>query len=53
MDKGANFLAMRGRRRGRIAAAVVVTILAYAWFDGGEEQQHPIEEPVAMPETSP
>ena len=31
-----------------IACAVLVVVLALAWFDGGEEPLHPIAEPVDL-----
>ena len=40
---------MTGKRVGRIAGALVVLLLIYAWVDGGEEPLHPISEPVAVP----
>lgn len=35
-------------------AALIVLLLAYAWFDAGREPLRPIVEPVAVPQmTSP
>jgi hypothetical protein len=31
-------------------AALIVLLLAYAWFDAGREPLRPIAEPVALPE---
>lgn len=49
MDTGLDF-SMRRRRISHIAGALVVLLLAYAWFDGGEEPLRPIAEPVEVPE---
>jgi len=49
MGTGSESSAMRSRRINHIAGAVVVLLLAYAWWDGGEEPLHPITEPVAVP----
>lgn len=38
------------RRRGLILAAVVVCMMALAWFDGGEEPLHPISQEIPVPE---
>ncbi|AOL94636.1 hypothetical protein [Porphyrobacter sp. LM 6] len=37
------------RRRWLIAGAVLVVLLVLAWFEGGERDLRPIEEPVALP----
>ena len=40
-----------GRRRLlTITAVIVVAVLAFAWIDGGREQQRMIEQPVPLPE---
>ena len=40
-----------GRRRLlTITAVIVVAVLAFAWVDGGREQQRMIEQPVPLPE---
>jgi hypothetical protein len=40
-----------GRKRILIVLAVIaVAVLAFAWIDGGREQQRMIEQPVPMPE---
>jgi hypothetical protein len=33
-----------------LLALVVVAVLAFAWIDGGREQQRMIEQKVALPE---
>jgi hypothetical protein len=33
-----------------VLAIVVVTVIAFAWIDGGREQQRMIEQPVPLPE---
>ncbi len=43
------FLAMTGRRMGWMAAALIALVMAYAWFDGGEEPMRPIAEPIDVP----
>ena len=43
-----------GRKRILTALAiVVVAVIAFAWIDGGREQQRMIEQPVALPERAP
>jgi len=40
-----------GRRRLlTITAAIIVAVLAFAWVDGGREQQRMIEQKVDLPE---
>ena len=41
---------MSARRVGIIAAALLASLLLYAWIDGGEEPLRPIVQPVAAPE---
>ncbi|UVI39139.1 hypothetical protein [Qipengyuania spongiae] len=41
---------IRGRRVVITLALVLLAILFLAWFDGGEEALHPIEQEVALPE---
>ena len=38
------------RHRGLILGAVMMAVIALAWFDGGEEPLHPIVQDVAVPE---
>jgi hypothetical protein len=33
-----------------VFAALIVALLAFAWIDGGREQQRMIERPVPLPE---
>jgi hypothetical protein len=33
-----------------LVALIVVAVVAFAWIDGGREQQRMIERPVALPE---
>lgn len=40
---------IRGRRVVITLALVLLAILFLAWFDGGEEALHPIEQEVALP----
>jgi hypothetical protein len=43
-----------GRRHILTALAiVVVAVIAFAWIDGGREQQRMIERPVPLPEHAP
>jgi len=35
-----------------ITAAIVVAVLAFAWIDGGREQQRMIEQKVDLPEAA-
>lgn len=44
-------LSKRTKTFGWALAAIVLLVLAVAWFDGGREQQRLIVEPVAVPET--
>jgi len=40
-------------RRGKILVGIVVLLvlfLLFAWYDGGREPQHLIEQPVQLPE---
>jgi hypothetical protein len=40
-----------GRKRTlTLITLIVVAVLAFAWIDGGREQQRMIEQPVALPE---
>ena len=40
-----------GRKRILIVLAVIaVALIAFAWIDGGREQQRMIEQPVPLPE---
>ncbi|MGZ3248540.1 MAG: hypothetical protein ACXWJC_00235 [Croceibacterium sp.] len=42
-----------GRRRLlTILAVIVVGVIAFAWIDGGREQQRMIEQPVTLPEAA-
>ncbi|MFA9201259.1 MAG: hypothetical protein ACEQR8_08760 [Cypionkella sp.] len=43
---------MRSVRIKRLAAVAVLLLLAYAWWDGGEEPLRAIAEPVAVPEAA-
>ena len=52
MDTGLESSAMRSRRINHLAGAIVVLLLAYAWWDGGEEALRPIAEPVEVPESA-
>ena len=52
MDTGLESSAMRSRRINHIAGALVVLLLAYAWWDGGEEPLHPISQPIDLPENA-
>ena len=52
MDTGLESSAMRSRRINHIVGALVVLLLAYAWFDGGEEPLRPIAQPVEVPEAA-
>lgn len=52
MDTGPDLSMMRSRRINHIAGALVVLLLAYAWFDGGEEPLRPIAEAVEVPEAA-
>lgn len=36
-----------------IGSAVIIAIVALAWFHGGEEPLRPITQPVPMPVTQP
>lgn len=33
--------------------ALVFAVLAYAWFDGGEEPLRPLVQPIALPDSVP
>ena len=33
-----------------VLAVMIVAVLAFAWIDGGREQQRMIEQPVPLPE---
>nr|WP_279323136.1 hypothetical protein [Altererythrobacter segetis] len=33
-----------------VLAVLIVAVLAFAWIDGGREQQRMIEQPVPLPE---
>ena len=35
-----------------VLAIVVVAVIAFAWIDGGREQQRMIEQPVSLPESA-
>ena len=35
-----------------VLAIVVVAVIAFAWIDGGREQQRIIEQPVPLPESA-
>jgi len=52
MGTGLESSAMRSRRINHIAGAIVVLLLAYAWWDGGEEPLHSIEQPIEAPEAA-
>lgn len=52
MDRRVDFSAMRSRRINHIAGALMVLLLAYAWWDGGEEPLRAIAEPVEVPEAA-
>lgn len=41
-------MAMDHRRAG-IGVALVLAVLAWAWWDGGRKPLRPIEEPIAVP----
>ncbi|WP_324827666.1 hypothetical protein [Qipengyuania zhejiangensis] len=43
---------MSGKRVGVIAALAIVAVLAWAWFDGGREPLHPIEQTIELPENA-
>jgi hypothetical protein len=51
MGTGLESSAMRSRRINHIAGALVVLLLAYAWWDGGEEPIRSISQPIEVPET--
>lgn len=38
------------RGRGWVWPAIIVAVLALAWFDGGEEPIHPIAQDIPVPE---
>ena len=35
-----------------VLAVMIVAVLAFAWIDGGREQQRMIEQPVPLPESA-
>jgi hypothetical protein len=35
-----------------VLAVLIVAVLAFAWIDGGREQQRMIEQPVSLPEAA-
>jgi hypothetical protein len=37
-------------RRVGIGVLLVLTVLAWAWWDGGREPLRPIEQPISVPE---
>ncbi len=41
---------MSMKRIGMVLAIALVLLLAFAWFDGGQEPIHQIRQPVALPE---
>lgn len=45
-------LPLIGKRTFMMLIGLVVAVLFFAWFDGGEEPLHQIEQPIPLPETS-
>lgn len=41
---------MRLKTTGKVALALLIILLAYAWIDGGSEPQRLIVQPVELPE---
>jgi hypothetical protein len=43
-------LTMRLRKAWPIGLAILLSVLAWAWWDGGEQPLQPIRQPVELPE---